>query len=103
MEGLRESREPSEDWHDSEAECHEDPAIAVVHYDVSSETSKPTSEPWRNEILTLASVMKATGLKRSTIYTKITAGSFPQQFAIHGSRVGWRRGEVQDWLDALTR
>jgi predicted DNA-binding transcriptional regulator AlpA len=60
------------------------------------------AELWRNEILNLAGVLSATGLKRSTVYAKIGDGSFPAQIPIHGTRVGWRRGEIQDWLDGLT-
>lgn len=108
MDGLRDSRLPwTDDWDNAEVEPSEPPAIAVVHSgsELGGPNDGPTRsapEPWRNEILSIDAVISATGLKRSTIYAKIAAGSFPRQIAIHGTRTGWRRGHVQDWLDALT-
>lgn len=108
MEGLRHSRLPtSEEWDSAEPGPNEPPPITVVNANgepgqaANDATGQSAPELWRNEIMTREAVIKATGLKRSTIYAKIAAGTFPRQIAIHGSRTGWRRGQVQDWLDAL--
>jgi prophage regulatory protein len=108
MHGLRQSRlEPLNNVHEIEIDEEERLAVTVDHLPESTSTSVPavgvqrTDERWRNEILTMDNVEGVTGLKRSTIYAKMAAGSFPQRIPIHGTRKGWRRGEIQDWLDAL--
>ena len=107
MEGLRHAHSGAdEDWEGPETHPAFSPSIEVVRteprLDAPTPAVAPAAEPWRNEILNLAGVLSATGLKRSTVYAKIADGSFPAQIPIHGTRVGWRRGEIQDWLDGLT-
>ena len=110
MEGYRQSLLPRSGTSEDPGMDHDQgPSdIAVIRSsdfgaaDAGSENgAQPNSLLWRNEILTLEGVERATGLKKSTIYAKVTAGTFPKQIPIHGTRRGWRRGEVQDWLDAL--
>ncbi len=50
-------------------------------------------------ILRLPTVKDRTGLSRSSIYLRISEGSFPKQVCLGGGRaVGWIESEIQDWL-----
>ena len=55
-----------------------------------------TDQPDR--ILRIQTVLARTGLTRSTLYRKITAGSFPRQIAISTRCAGWRKSAVQRWM-----
>ena len=50
-------------------------------------------------ILRLPTVKARTGLSRSTIYLRISEGSFPQPVSLGGRAVGWIEEEVNDWLN----
>ena len=52
-----------------------------------------------NSILRLPQVLTRTGLSRSTIYLRISEGSFPRPVSLGGRAVGWIEEEVDDWLD----
>lgn len=49
-------------------------------------------------ILRLPAVKARTGLSRSTIYLRISQGSFPAPVSLGGRAVGWIEAEVNDWL-----
>ncbi|WP_019594112.1 AlpA family transcriptional regulator [Thioalkalivibrio sp. ALM2T] len=49
-------------------------------------------------ILRLPTVKARTGLSRSTIYLRISQGSFPKPITLGGRAVGWIEAEVNDWL-----
>ncbi len=50
-------------------------------------------------ILRLPAVKARTGLSRSTIYLRISEGSFPKPVSLGGHRaVGWIEAEINDWL-----
>jgi prophage regulatory protein len=49
-------------------------------------------------ILRLPEVKKSTGLSRSTIYLRISQGTFPKPVSLGGRAVGWLEAEIQDWL-----
>jgi prophage regulatory protein len=49
-------------------------------------------------ILRLPDVKRSTGLSRSTIYLRITQGTFPKPVRLGGRTVGWLEAEVQQWL-----
>lgn len=51
-----------------------------------------------DKILRLRDVKAIVGLKRSTIYRKISEGLFPRQRLLCGSSGGWRNSEVQAWF-----
>lgn len=53
-----------------------------------------------NSILRLASVNAITGIARSTIYKLMSEGSFPRPIKLTSRAVGWRRGDIEAWLDA---
>ncbi len=49
-------------------------------------------------ILRLPEVKARTGLSRSTIYARISQGSFPKQVSLGARAVGWIDREVNDWI-----
>ena len=50
-------------------------------------------------ILRLPTVKAVTGLSRSTIYLRMSEGSFPRQVNLGSRAVGWLASEIQHWLD----
>jgi len=51
-----------------------------------------------HRILRLPEVMTRTGLSRSTIYLRISDGTFPKPVNLGGRAVGWVEAEIQEWL-----
>lgn len=49
-------------------------------------------------ILRLPAVKARTGLSRSTIYLRVSEGSFPAPVSLGDRAVGWIEAEVNDWL-----
>ena len=49
------------------------------------------------QFYTVGEVEAITSLSRSTIYRKMSEGSFPKSVAISEGRVGWDRGEIEEW------
>ena len=47
----------------------------------------------------LPQVIDRTGLSRSTIYFRISEGSFPAPVSLGGRAVGWVDTEVHAWID----
>lgn len=51
-------------------------------------------------ILRLPAVKARTGLSRSTLYLRISEGSFPAPISLGSRAVGWIEAEIQAWLEA---
>ena len=51
-----------------------------------------------HRILRLPEVMARTGLSRSTIYLRISQGTFPKPVNLGARAVGWIEEEIQGWL-----
>ena len=49
-------------------------------------------------ILRLPAVKTNTGLSRSTIYLRVSQGTFPKPVSLGGRAVGWLEAEIQEWL-----
>jgi prophage regulatory protein len=49
-------------------------------------------------ILRLPAVRTRTGLSRSTIYLRVSQGTFPRPVSLGGRAVGWVEDEIQSWL-----
>lgn len=49
-------------------------------------------------ILRLPTVKARTGLPRSTIYLRISEGTFPKPVNIGGRSVGWVEAQIEAWL-----
>lgn len=50
-------------------------------------------------ILRLPAVKVRTGLSRSTIYSRISAGTFVTPIKIGPRSVGWLESEIQAWIE----
>ncbi len=55
------------------------------------------NEPDR--LIRLSKVMEMVPLKRSTIYARAEAGTFPQRRDLGGGVVAWSRNEVLAWME----
>lgn len=66
-------------------------------------TGEPGPAPSRlapsDSILRLPAVKAATGLSRSTIYDRISKGSFPAPVSLGGNVVGWPVSAINAWLE----
>lgn len=51
-----------------------------------------------DNILRIQTVLKRTGLSRSTMYRKMGNGTFPENIRISTRCVGWRESAVNAWL-----
>lgn len=49
-------------------------------------------------ILRLPEVKARTGLSRSTIYLKMSEGSFPEPISLGARSVGWIESEIDAWI-----
>ena len=50
-------------------------------------------------ILRLPTVKARTGLSRSTIYLRVSEGTFPKPISLGGRAVGWVEAEITEWLN----
>jgi prophage regulatory protein len=49
-------------------------------------------------ILRLPAVQAVIGLSRSTIYLRITEGTFPRPVSLGARAVGWLQSDIEEWL-----
>ena len=49
-------------------------------------------------ILRLPTVKKRTGLSRSTIYLRMSQGTFPKPISLGGRAIGWLENEIDEWI-----
>ena len=49
--------------------------------------------------LRLPQVIRKTGLKRSSIYAAMQAGTFPVQIPLGERAVGWKESDVDQWIE----
>ena len=49
-------------------------------------------------ILRLPQVRDRVGLSRSTIYLRVSEGTFPKPFSLGGRAVGWLEIEIERWV-----
>ena len=50
-------------------------------------------------ILRLPKVKAITGLSRSTIYLRMSEGTFPKHISFGSRAVGWLKSEVNTWME----
>lgn len=63
-----------------------------------------SADPSKNKkILRLSSVKIKTGLARSTLYLKISQGTFPTPISLSERSVGWLESEVDQWIDQCVK
>ena len=51
-----------------------------------------------SNLLRLPSVVSKTGLAKSTIYARITEGTFPAPIKLGPNTVAWQESEIEDWI-----
>ena len=51
------------------------------------------------KILRLPEVKEITGLSRSTIYLRMSEGTFPKHISLGARAVGWLKSEVNTWME----
>ncbi len=51
-----------------------------------------------DRILRIGTVLKLTGLSRSTLYRKVQRGEFPKQIKLSERCAGWRQSSVLAWM-----
>lgn len=51
-----------------------------------------------DRILRIGTVLKLTGLSRSTLYRKVQRGTFPKQIKLSERCAGWRQSAVNAWM-----
>jgi prophage regulatory protein len=56
--------------------------------------------PTATRFFRLKDVKAITGLSKSTIYERISAGSFPKQILIGPRTAAWLDSDIQDWIDS---
>lgn len=49
-------------------------------------------------ILRLPEVLSTVGLSRSSLYTLISKGAFPQQIRLSPRTSGWRLSDIEEWI-----
>lgn len=52
-----------------------------------------------NKILRLPAVKTKTGLSRSTIYARVSEGTFPPALSLGPNSVGWLEADVEEWIN----
>lgn len=52
-----------------------------------------------DQILRLPAVIEATGLSRTSIWRLVRANRFPQPIRLTAKAIGWKRTDVQSWID----
>ncbi|MCK9619233.1 MAG: AlpA family transcriptional regulator [Methylobacter sp.] len=50
-------------------------------------------------ILKLPRVIEKTGLSRSSVYDLKKRGLFPEAVKLSARAIGWREGDIEDWLN----
>lgn len=51
-----------------------------------------------NRFLRLPQVLDRTGQSRSTLYLRISEGTFPKQVSLGARSVGWIEAEIEGWI-----
>lgn len=52
-----------------------------------------------DRLMRLKEVLELTSLRRTTLYSKIQAGTFPRQVRISDRGSAWRESAIRNWLD----
>ena len=66
--------------------------IPIFYEVIMTETGK------KERLLKLDKVIERTGLGRSTIYSKIKRGQFPESINLGGNNTAWLESEVDLWI-----
>jgi len=64
-------------------------------------TDRVSQDPRDTEFLRLPSVLRRTGLGRSTIYRLMADEKFPAPVKLSGRAIGWRQSDLDRWSNEL--
>lgn len=67
----------------------------------SSAAARVSEDPRDTEFLRLPSVLRRTGLGRSTIYRLMADEKFPAPVKLSGRAIGWRQSDLDRWSNEL--
>lgn len=56
-----------------------------------------------SRIMRRMEVQRQTQLSKATLYRMIASGAFPRPIKLGARAVGWRKEEIDDWLDSRER
>ena len=65
----------------------------------STPTSQPPTDAAQPTFLRMPSVIRLTGLGRSTIYRMVAESKFPRPVQLGDRAVAWRRSDVDRWSE----
>lgn len=68
--------------------------------DPTTDAPPPGEEPVAIDFYRMPSVLRRTGLCRSTIYKLIAENKFPSPVRLAGRAVGWRRTDLDRWSES---
>lgn len=63
-------------------------------------SAKPEGNESPNDLIRQKEVSKLTGLSRTTIYTLIQRGDFPNSVKLSTRNIAWRRGDIWEWINS---
>ena len=63
-----------------------------------SQAGAMSSRPTPDKLLRLPDVLRLTGLRRSSVYQKMKAGTFPQSVKVSTRAVTWSEAAIQAWI-----
>lgn len=66
---------------------------------MTTRTHITRERPQLRRVLRLREVERTTGIKRSTIYEGIEAGTFPKPIPLAPRAVGWVSDEIEAWIE----
>jgi prophage regulatory protein len=52
-----------------------------------------------NKVIRLPAVKDKTGLSRSSIYLRMSKGSFPKSISLGDRAIGWLESDIDKWLE----
>ena len=81
------------------ADMHSTHAIRTDH----TLTAAQLQGTYQDRLLRIDAVRFLTSLSRSTIYSRIATGEFPQAVRVHGNCMAWKESEVNAWIDSRPR
>jgi prophage regulatory protein len=63
-----------------------------------SQAGVTLSRPTPDKLLRLPDVLRLTGLRRSSVYEKMKAGTFPRSVKVGARAVTWSEAAIQAWI-----
>ena len=55
----------------------------------------------KDRLLRIGEVLEVAAISKSVLYEMVARNEFPRAVRIGRRAVGWRQGDIKDWLDSL--